>query len=302
MFFTMMSALRRRLAEPFPRRFGDGSFLPYALASGAFVFFFFLFIRPFGLWSYAPSLTVPLYAGFGLITTALMSLNYLIAPRLLPRGFREERWSLGRQALFSAWIILTVAVAAYVFTRAYSSSRGMNLNKATFGLVLLATFFIGSLLNLLFGLIKQNRALRGNLRIVDEANVRIGDRPAAATAGFDDPEVVLVAENGRDTFRARLADLLFIAAEENYVEIFHHREQVQRSLLRSSLTRVERQLRVHQPPLFRCHRAYLVNLRQIRKVEGNAQGLKLVVGENAVTVPVARRYIPEFRRLAGRAL
>lgn len=298
----MISALRRRLAQPFPSRFGDGSFLPYALAAGAFVFFFFLFIRPFGLWAYAPALTVPLYGGFGLITTALMSLNYLIAPRLLPRGFREERWSLGRQALFSAWIILTVAVAAYVFTRAYSNSRGMNLNKATFGLVLLATFFIGSLLNLLFGLIKQNRALRGNLKIVGEANARIGDRPTAATAGFDDPEVVLVAENGRDTVRVRLSDLLFISAEENYVEIFHRREQVQTKLLRNSLTRIERQLHDHQPPLFRCHRAYLVNLCQIRKVEGNAQGLKLVVGENAVTVPVARRYIPEFRRLVARSL
>ncbi len=68
-------------------------------------------------------------------------------------------------------------------------------------------------------------------------------------------------------------------------------------LLRSSLTRIERQLRPFYPRLFRCHRAYIVNSARIVKVAGNAQGLKLTLKDAAAAIPVSRRYVDEFRRV-----
>jgi DNA-binding LytR/AlgR family response regulator len=65
--------------------------------------------------------------------------------------------------------------------------------------------------------------------------------------------------------RVALADLLFIQAEENYVQVFHKSEKPGRVLLRSSLTRIERQLRSFYPRLFRCHRTCIVNTAQIMK-------------------------------------
>ena len=86
-----------------------------------------------------------------------------------------------------------------------------------------------------------------------------------------------MAENNKDTFRVALADLLYIQAEENYVQVYYKGEKPGRVLLRSSLTRIERQLRPFYPRLFRCHRAFIVNTAQIARVEGNAQGLKLTL-------------------------
>jgi hypothetical protein len=99
-----------------------------------------------------------------------------------------------------------------------------------------------------------------------------------------------------------LADLLFIQAEENYVQIYHKSEKPGRVLLRSSLTRIERQLRPFYPRLFRCHRTCIVNSSQIVKVAGNAQGLKLTLRDTAATIPVARRYVDEFRQQVIRDL
>ena len=91
--------------------------------------------------------------------------------------------------------------------------------------------------------------------------------------------------------------LLYISAEENYVTVHTKADKLSEVLLRSSLTRVERQLHEHRPGFFRCHRAYIVNADKIRKVSGNAQGLKLTLEGAAVSIPVARRYVEEFRRL-----
>ncbi|HMT30713.1 MAG TPA: LytTR family transcriptional regulator DNA-binding domain-containing protein, partial [Bacteroidia bacterium] len=41
--------------------------------------------------------------------------------------------------------------------------------------------------------------------------------------------------------------------------------------------------------IIRTHRAYLVNLRKVKKVEGNSQGYRLVFENVDETVPVARR-------------
>jgi DNA-binding LytR/AlgR family response regulator len=110
-----------------------------------------------------------------------------------------------------------------------------------------------------------------------------------------------LAENERDSLRLPLADLLFVHAEENYVRVHVRGERAAQPLLRSSLTRIERQLRPLYPRLFRCHRTCIVNMTQIAGVEGNAQGLKLTLKDSAAIVPVARRYVNEFRR-ALRAL
>ena len=107
----------------------------------------------------------------------------------------------------------------------------------------------------------------------------------------------LVAENGKDAFRFALDDLLFVQAEENYVQVHYRGDKPGRVLLRSSLTRIARQLHSLHPRLFRCHRAFIVNTACIARVEGNAQGLKLRLRDTNAVVPVARRYVDEFHRL-----
>jgi DNA-binding LytR/AlgR family response regulator len=114
--------------------------------------------------------------------------------------------------------------------------------------------------------------------------------------------VELVAENNKDTFQIALADLLYIEADENYVQVYYKGEKPGRVLLRSSLTRIERQLQPFYPRVFRCHRTCIVNTALIAKVSGNAQGLRLTLKDTAATIPVARRYVVEFRRLVIQGL
>ena len=81
---------------------------------------------------------------------------------------------------------------------------------------------------------------------------------------------------------------------DNYVSI-HYREndKVQKKLLRSTLTRLEDQITI--PSIFRCHRSYMVNLNQIKQVEGNSRGLQLDLLDIPQKIPVSRKYVKDIQ-------
>ena len=46
--------------------------------------------------------------------------------------------------------------------------------------------------------------------------------------------------------------------------------------------------------LFRCHRAFIINLDKVTHVEGNAQGYKLRIQDYEELIPVSRNLSAEF--------
>jgi DNA-binding LytR/AlgR family response regulator len=106
----------------------------------------------------------------------------------------------------------------------------------------------------------------------------------------DHEQLVLVAENGKDTLQLNPAGLLAIESSDNYCTVFYVKKgQLAKELLRSSLSRLENQLG-EGAPFARCHRSYVVNLDRVERVSGNAQGYKLHLLNGQLVVPVARKY------------
>ena len=60
---------------------------------------------------------------------------------------------------------------------------------------------------------------------------------------------------------------------------------------RIQLSEFETQLK-EASSLVRCHRSYMVNLKKVKNVSGNAQGLKLELINQSEIIPVSRKYIP----------
>jgi hypothetical protein len=288
----------RKLSAPYPCDFSPSTYLRVGSISGAFIFLFFLLFQPFGLAALKDPTRLRLYAGYGIWVLLLIVLNNVLLPRLLPGWFREEQWNIGKHILYATWIILTIGLACFFFTRHVFLAKGIPLRSLHLTLVVGGALAIGAIPVTIMTLLDQVLLLRRSDRAAVEANRRIDSphdqaRPAAAAVR----EVTLVAENGKDTVRFAADSLLYIAADENYVTLHTKTGTLSGALLRSSLTRVEHQLWDFRPNYFRCHRAYIVNADKIRKVSGNAQGLKLSLEGGTESIPVARRYVEEFRRL-----
>jgi hypothetical protein len=295
----MLRKILGALRSPYPYEPSPMSILAYGLGCGFFIFFFFTLLEPLGfsLLPGAPRRTF--YIGYGLVTGLAIVLNGLLLPRLWPRFFREENWSLGRQILWMGWVTLTIGLGCYLLSRVICAYYGLPAHWVQVRTIMLDTFIIAIFPITVINLANYARLLCRNARVVQEANRRLwrpgaqpqpGEREAPAT-------VVMVAENNKDMFRVALDDLLFIQAGENYVQIHVKGAKPGRVLLRSGLTRIERQLRPFHPRLFRCHRAYIIQMSQIARVEGNAQGLKLALKDAGNVIPVARRYVADFRRV-----
>lgn len=293
----MVRRIRALLRSPYPLDPARLSLLLYGLGSGLFVTLFFFLFEPFGFSLLPLAPRRALYLGYGAVTALAIMANGLLVPRLLPRLFREERWSLLRQTLWMGWVTLTIGLGAYALSGAVCAHFAMPVHWVRLRTIVLDTFVVSVFPIVVINLANSARLLRRNLQVVDEANRRLeGSCPRGTAKPEGSPRVELVAGNGRDVLLLDLADLLYIQAEENYIRV-HARSGKPLPLLRSSLAGIERQLRPDYPRLFRCHRAFIVNLERIAKVEGNAQGLSLTLQDFTAVVPVARRYVGEFRRL-----
>jgi hypothetical protein len=288
------------LKSPYPADSSPWAVVFYGLGSGLFVTLFFAAFEPFGFFLLPRTPRWTLYIGYGLITGLAIILNNVLLPRLWPRFFKEENWSLGRQILCMGWVTLAIGLGCYLLSGAVCARFGLPAQWVRLQTIVVDTFIIAIFPITIINLINYALLLRRNTRVVAEANRRL-EHPAAPPQlpgkTMAPPPVEIVAENNKDSFRVALADLLFIQAEENYVQVHHKGEKPGRVLLRSSMARVERQLRPFFPQLFRCHRACIVNTAQIVKVAGNAQGLKLTLRDSVATLPVARRYVSEFRQV-----
>ena len=101
--------------------------------------------------------------------------------------------------------------------------------------------------------------------------------------------LTLSSDTGKDEITLKINDLLFIESSENYATVVYLKQNTPtRALLRNTLSRLESQ--ANQPDVVRCHRSFVVNLNQIERVTGNAQGYKLHLVGGSFVVPVARQY------------
>ncbi len=162
-----------------------------------------------------------------------------------------------------------------------------------------ATLTLGCFPIFVSGLVVQMRAVTNNVQQANDIDLPSEQKSSGPVIEF--------SLNANESFSVVAADLLYVEAMQNYVQL-HVRggNKISRQMIRITIANTLRQ--IHElgvTNIVRCHRSYLVNLDAIDTVKGNAQGLRLELNDALdVFVPVSRSYIPEFKRalkLANRA-
>lgn len=90
-------------------------------------------------------------------------------------------------------------------------------------------------------------------------------------------------------------DFIFAESDSNYVHIHYFKDdKVQKAMLRCSISHVEEVLTCDSN-IMRCHRAFVVNLQQVAKVESQNQTLQLLMKGVHLRVPVSKTYLQEVK-------
>jgi DNA-binding LytR/AlgR family response regulator len=276
------------LKQPYP--FGSMLTVKIRLhaAIGIFVALFLMVFEPFQTDGWTHTYKYPILAGYGIITfAALLAVD--LSLYWWP-GFEalEKKWTVGSEIAYSVAILLLIALGNMM----YAQWIGISVVswKAYWqwsSVVLMVGFFpITGLV-----LLRYHRFVALNRQEAVQMEASLQDfrqKEPPPSAG----QLTLTAENEKDHLTISPDDFLYIESADNYAIIVHREgARLRKSMLRGSMKRFEEQL-CNLPEVARCHRSYLVNLRQVEHIRGNAQGYRLLLRAYALEVPVSRQYAP----------
>lgn len=287
-----MKQVLKKLNESYPDTSSLRSFFWESLGIGVFIFVFLYFFEPFEIGS-IPGNSLLICAGFGLITFVISLLFELFFRFVLKINKEIDSWTLGKWILSTSILISCIAVANHLYLILLFPHGPFSLGNLFFSFV--ATFAIGIFPIIFAGLFNQLRYVKKNLKQAEEIQVRSNDVWVEPSLILDLPSA-----NKNQTLQVPMEELLFIEAMQNYVLVYLRKEgELKKEIIRTTISKLESSLpEVH---FYRCHRSYLVNLNQIESVDGNAQGLKLIIKEQVapeqaiLIVPVSRNKIKELK-------
>ncbi|MCJ8274963.1 MAG: LytTR family transcriptional regulator, partial [Psychrosphaera sp.] len=210
-----------------------------------------------------------------------------LSPKLLPQWFGELAWTVQRQIVFESVYFGCIGLVLLLVAVSMNVSQ---LNVSQLLIFVGLTFVLGSLPLSFKVLLTQNILLKRNIRNMQSLIQQHHD-PApdqeSKTVAKDESEQVTLKAITNDSLTVKLSQLLFVKAQQSYCEVYWLAEgETQHYLLRQNISKVRQQLA--DTPIYRSHRSFLVNINQVAKVSGNAQGYLLHLASPPHAIALSR--------------
>ncbi len=276
------------LKQPYPNNHSPLKDSINSFFIGVFVFAFLFFFKPFGLHMAPTTMLLKITIGYGLVTFIVMIINYFLFSFPLKKYFKESGWKVWKEIAITGWILICIGIGNMLFSY-YGGFISMNMTFTNFLYIQLYTIAVG-IFPIIF--IVLSTQIRLNKRYTKGAETL--NKSLKKHIENDSTNTVTIAdEEQKNKIELNPNDLLYIAAADNYVEVYYRKgDALKKEILRNSIKNIENQ---NFPFLFRTHRSYLVNINNIHSVSGNSQGYKVQFnGADIEELPVARNRSKEF--------
>ena len=111
----------------------------------------------------------------------------------------------------------------------------------------------------------------------------------------DDDEIISISGATKDSLDVRPSQVVFATSEGNYVRIhYYNDDRIQSMSIRTSMKNMV-DLLCRQSYIMQCHRAFIVNLRQVARVDSRNSGIALVMKNCDDIVLVSKQYALEVK-------
>ena len=116
-----------------------------------------------------------------------------------------------------------------------------------------------------------------------------------STHDISPSSTVVLTGSTSETVTLHVPDLLYIEAVGNYVKVYQWRDdQVHVDMLRATSKQMEDTLKAY-PMIVRCHRAFLVNLRQVEQIVSRTGTMQLLMMHSRESIPVSRSNMAQVK-------
>lgn len=277
------------LKQPYPSIYDTRSKVKTIVANGILVSLFLWVFRPFDINS-SPVTYLDLYiVGFGAVTMFITSLGIYVGPAIFPLYFKEEGWTVGKNIFYTSFVVFIIGLGNLYYAHLFT---GTQLSVKSFFAFQFFTLSVTFFLTTTSTFIDHNLKRKKNINEAETLNLSFEDNQEEKSlpGQLKEEQIFNVSsENEKEQVSFSENSLMYVQSADNYSKFMLIKEgNIQTVILRTSLKRVEEEL-IH-PVYFRCHRSYIVNLKMICAVSGNAQGYRLHLKNVAETIPVSRKF------------
>lgn len=281
---NLITKFRNFLVQPYPFYYEGKTFSSLLGLLFVMVMAFNLLFEPFNVYEPEHKMSYFLITGVHSAVACLALLCFY----LVMRGFPDQRanWTVGKEVLGLCGFLLLAGTGQFL-VRDIIYDNPYNWTWHYFLEEVRNTFLVGLLFLALLLPINFNRLYLMNQR---KASL-LSRRAEKETSGS---EIHIDTQLKSDDFYLSTEHFIYAKSEGNYVTFYiRDGHSIQKKLKRISISDLELQL-AGIPSILRTHRSYLVNLRHIQGVSGNAQGYKLDLNGVEEEVAVSRKMIPNF--------
>lgn len=273
----------------YPDRYVQSKLLNTAVVVFVFVLLFLLLFMPFGVTEHEQKMNYFFISGVHALLPSIIIYCYFSMFNYVRARLGSKGWSLLYEYTQICIVLLLTGIASFlmrdiIYTNSNNWSWGYLFEEVRNCLLAGSIFyFIFRIANFYF------QSKKG-----DPFVLQFLPFEAQPIAQVSLSMVFIKTQVKQDDFTLCLNDLLFVKAEGNYIELTSNSDgKIITELKRISLSQFALQVAAH-PFLFRCHRAYLVNMLKIENVSGNASGYTLVFKDTDEKLPVSRAQLSSF--------
>ncbi len=256
-----------------------------ALLFGLFIGLFLLFFEPFDINLSSNENKIYQLLFFGCITTIVLVVFLYILPLLLPNIFSDKHWKVKHQIMFYLVILFVIATFNGIYTNYINA---LSFSWYNYWWIISRTFVLGGIPIAFITLLDYQRKVKFNTN--QASNIIKKKKELLEDSKQTTHQISTDLKN--EIFSFNENDFNYAIAVGNYIDMcFLDENTLKKVTYRITLSSFERQLE-KSSNLIRCHRSFLVNLKKVEHITGNAQGLKLELKSQSEIVPVSRKYIP----------
>ncbi|MBQ9639063.1 MAG: LytTR family transcriptional regulator [Bacteroidales bacterium] len=262
----------------------------FVLLIPIYIIVFAVFYNPtFGLgadalrvWDEASSMTIPLLASISLLVLLLSRGGlFVMSRRARLTDLHYLVWQVAEWALISLFASLYISLYFHIpYFRAVPTASLYSIMVLVFPYVLL------------WMSAKHCQQRHALTRLTEQLEELQRGMPRS-----DERIVSFVDERGNEKIAIGSDSIIYIESAGNYVDIVYESgDKVDRYCLRNTLKSIE--ATCTQNGLVRCHRSYLVNLRKVKMLRHESDGVYAVLHVHSLAdIPVSKTYAAEVARL-----
>lgn len=222
-------------------------------------------------------------------TTPVVTL-YLWALFYKPQKRVSEKWNVGKEIFFVLMFFLLIGIGQFLI-RDVIYDNPDNWSWHYLYEEIRNTFLVGTLFAaILIPLNLNYQFYKNQKRALALFPSSVSDKITVHSSS-----VFIKTQVKNDDFYLVPDDFIFAQSDGNYVEVYLNGDVIQKMVKRLTVKELEAQL-LKYPFMMRTHRSYLINLKAVETITGNAQGYRLKIKNYDDTLPVSRYMISEFNK------